>query len=104
MSNKMLIIDSHSLAHRAYYALREQGFQTREGLPTGAIYGVAMMVLRLLEDEKPAYLVVAEDVGKTFRHEAYKEYKATRKPLAEDLREQFPYIKEFYQRLGAQVI
>lgn len=100
----MLIIDGHSLAHRAFHALKDQQLRTAEGLPTSAVYGVATMVLRLLEDETPDYLVVAEDLGKTFRHELYAEYKGTRKELDADLCCQFPYIKEFYESLGAQVI
>ena len=104
MKKKMLIIDGHSLAHRAFHALKEQGFRTTEGIPTSAVYGVALMILRLLEDENPDYFMVAEDVGKTFRHEAYEDYKATRKPLDDDLRAQFPYIKEFYEKLGVKVV
>ena len=104
MKKKMLIIDGHSLAHRAFHALKEQGFRTTEGIPTSAVYGVALMILRLLEDENPDYFMVAEDVGKTFRHEAYEDYKATRKPLDDDLRMQFPYIKEFYEKLGVKVV
>src|SRR5690554_884220 len=96
MKKKMFIIDGHSLAHRAFHALKQRDFRTSGGLPTGAIYGVVMMVLRLIEDEQPDYLVVAEDVGKTFRHEAYADYKGTRKPMDDDLRLQLPYIKEFY--------
>ena len=101
---KMLIIDSHSLAHRAFHALKDTNMRTQEGLPTSAVYGVASMVLRLLEDEQPTYLVVAEDLGKTFRHEVYADYKGTRKELDEDLLVQFPYIKEFYESMGASVI
>ena len=52
----MLIIDGHSLAHRAFHALKDQQLRTAEGLPTSAVYGVATMVLRLLEDETPDYL------------------------------------------------
>ncbi|NLY91190.1 MAG: DNA polymerase I [Firmicutes bacterium] len=104
MGNKMLVIDGHSLAHRAFHALKDQQLRTSEGLPTSAVYGVATMVLRLLEDENPDYLVVAEDLGKTFRHEAYADYKGTRKEMDEELRVQMPYIKEFYESLGARVI
>ena len=104
MKQKMLIIDGHSLAYRAFHALKRQGFKTSEGLPTSAIYGVVMMVLKLVEDAKPDYFVVAEDVGKTFRHEAYEDYKATRKPMDNEFRLQLPYIKKFYEILGAQVI
>ncbi|NLM37837.1 MAG: DNA polymerase I [Firmicutes bacterium] len=101
---KMLIIDSHSLAHRAYHALKDTNLRTKDGLPTSAVYGVASMILRLLEDEQPTYLVVAEDLGKTFRHEAYAEYKGTRKELDAELLTQFPYIKEFYESMGAVVL
>ncbi|NLW55592.1 MAG: DNA polymerase I [Firmicutes bacterium] len=104
MKKKMFIIDGHSLAHRAFHALKQRDFRTSGGLPTGAIYGVVMMVLRLIEDEQPDYLVVAEDVGKTFRHEAYADYKGTRKPMDDDLRLQLPYIKEFYEQLGVPVV
>ncbi len=104
MKKKMFIIDGHSLAHRAYHALKQREFQTSGGLPTGAVYGVVMMIMRLIEDEHPDYLVVAEDVGKTFRHEAYTDYKGTRKPMDDDLRIQLPYIKEFYERLGVPVV
>ncbi|HHT48163.1 MAG TPA: DNA polymerase I [Firmicutes bacterium] len=104
MGNKMLIIDGHSLAHRAFHALKDHQLRTSEGLPTSAVYGVANMILRLLENEHPDYLVVAEDVGKTFRHEAYAAYKGTRKEMDDDLRVQLPYIKEFYESLGAPVI
>ena len=104
MGNKMLVIDGHSLAHRAYHALKDQQLKTSEGLPTSAVYGVATMILRLVEDENPDYLVVAEDLGKTFRHEAYAGYKGTRKEMDEELRVQLPYIKEFYESLGAHVI
>lgn len=101
---KMLIIDSHSLAHRAFHALKDTNMRTTAGLPTSAVYGVATMVLRLLEDEQPTHLVVAEDLGKTFRHEVYADYKGTRKELDEDLLVQFPYIKEFYESMGATVL
>jgi DNA polymerase-1 len=104
MKQKMLIIDGHSLAYRAFHALKRQGFKTSEGLPTSAVYGVVMMVLKLVDDAQPDYFVVAEDLGKTFRHEAYEDYKATRKPMDDEFRLQLPYIKKFYEILGAQVV
>src|SRR5690554_2106225 len=101
---KMLIIDGLSLAHRAFHALKDRGFQTSTGVSTGALYGVVMMVMRLLEEENPDHLVVAFDVGKTFRHDSYKDYKATRLPMADEFREQIPLIKKFFNLLGAVVI
>ena len=74
MQDTMLIIDGLSLAHRAFHALKEQAFQTSDGVPTGALYGVAMMVSRLLEEENPDYFMVAFDLGRTFRHESYDDY------------------------------
>lgn len=104
MQDKMLIIDGLSLAHRAFHALKEQDFQTADGVPTGALYGVAMMVLRLLEEENPDYFMVAFDLGRTFRHESYDDYKATRLPMDAQFKEQLPLIKEFFHLLGAHVI
>lgn len=101
MTGKMVLIDGHSLAHRAFHALKEQGLKTSKGLPTSAVYGVVMMTMRLLEEEKPEYLMVAFDVGKTFRHESFESYKATRQPADEEFKIQIPYIKRFFELLGA---
>lgn len=101
---KMLIIDGYSIAHRAYHALKDQGLQTKEGFPTGAIYGVIMMVMKLIEEENPDYLVTACDLGKTFRHEAYDGYKATRRPMDDEFRAQLPYIWRFFHLLGVKTV
>jgi DNA polymerase-1 len=101
VAEKIVIIDGHSLAHRAFFALPP--LTTSRGEPTNAIYGVATMTLRLLEEESPGYLFVAVDVGRTFRHEAYEGYKKTRRPPDPDFLAQLPGVKEFFTVLGAPV-
>ncbi|MBE3574531.1 MAG: DNA polymerase I [Firmicutes bacterium] len=90
---KFMILDGHSLIHRAYFAIRP--LSTSGGEVTHAVYGFTMMLLRLLEDEKPDYVAVAFDrAAPTFRHQMYAEYKAQRPEMAEDLRTQIPRVKE----------
>ncbi len=90
---KFLIIDGNSLASRAFYALPL--LKTSQGRYTNAVYGFTTMLLRLLEEEKPDYMAVAFDKSApTFRHEAYKEYKAQRMKSPAEYREQIPLIKE----------
>lgn len=101
MQGKIVIIDGHSLAHRAFFALPP--LTTSRGEPTNAIFGVAKMTLRLLEEETPDYFFVAIDVGRTFRHEAYEGYKKTRRPPDPDFLAQLSGVKEFYTVLGAPV-
>ncbi|MBQ9833345.1 MAG: DNA polymerase I [Clostridia bacterium] len=87
--------------HRAYYAL--PSMTTREGTPTGAVYGFLSMLLKLV-DKKPDYMLVAFDMhGKTFRHDSYAEYKAGRKVTPDDLRTQFPLIKQMLSCMGITV-
>lgn len=87
--------------HRAYYALPSMA--AKDGTPTGAIYGFLSMLLKLAE-RRPAYMVVAFDMhGPTFRHEAYAQYKAGRKDTPEDLRPQFPLLKEVLAAMGIAV-
>lgn len=102
VQGKMVIIDGHSLAHRAFFALPP--LTTSRGEPTNAIYGVAMMTLRLLDEEKPDYFFTAFDVGRTFRHEAYEGYKKTRRPPDPDFLAQLPGVKEFFTTLGTPVV
>ncbi|NLW09527.1 MAG: DNA polymerase I [Firmicutes bacterium] len=101
MQEKIVIVDGHSLAHRAFFALPP--LTTSRGEPTNAIYGVATMTLRLLEEEAPDYFFVAIDVGRTFRHDAYDGYKKTRRPPDPDFLAQLPGVKEFFNVLGAPV-
>lgn len=101
-SGLFLIIDGNSLAHRAFHALPL--LTTSQGIFTNAVYGFANMLLRILSDRKPQFVAVCFDKGKiTFRHSDYKEYKAKRKPTAEELRPQFPLIKEFLQAMCIRV-
>jgi DNA polymerase-1 len=93
MARKLVIIDGHSLANRAFYAIRE--LRTTSGTPTNAVYGFVNMLLRIIDDEKPDFLAVAFDkAGPTFRHREFEAYKATRTGQPEDLSRQIPVIKE----------
>lgn len=93
----LYLIDGHALAYRTYYAITagmSDRMQTRTGEPTAGIYGFANVLMRLLEQEKPEYLAVAFDTGKTFRNELYPEYKATRAKMPDDLRPQIERIRQ----------
>lgn len=103
MSEKIVLIDGHSILNRAFYGLPD--LTNSEGLHTNAVYGFLNIMFKILEEEKPEYLTVAFDVhAPTFRHEMYKEYKGTRKPMAEELREQVPLIKEVLKAMGIKTI
>ena len=98
---KLIAIDGNSLMHRAYYAL--PSMTAKDGTPTGAIYGFVGMLLKLLSYE-PDYLLVAFDMhGPTFRHEQYGQYKAGRRETPEDLRAQFPLLKELLREMGIAI-
>ena len=100
MSSKIVLIDGHSILNRAFY-----GLTNAEGLHTNAIYGFLTIMFKLLEEEKPEYLTVAFDVhAPTFRHKMYAEYKGTRKPMADELRQQVPVIKEVLHAMGVKTI
>ncbi len=96
MPETLYLLDGHALAYRAYFALIASGsrFQTRSGEPTAGIFGFTNILLRILEQEKPHYLAVAFDTGKTFRNETYPEYKATRAKMPEDLVPQIVRIRQ----------
>ena len=99
MSSKIVLIDGHSILNRAFYGLPD--LTNSEGLHTNAVYGFLTIMFRILEDERPEYLTVAFDVhAPTFRHMMYAEYKGTRKPMAEELRQQVPVIKEVLHEIG----
>lgn len=83
-SKRLVLLDSHAILHRAYHALPD--FATSKGEPTGALYGLSTMLLKIVEDLKPDYVVACYDVkGPTYRHEAYDGYKAQRKKTDDDL-------------------
>ena len=103
MSSKIVLIDGHSILNRAFYGLPD--LTNVEGLHTNAIYGFLTIMFKLLEEEKPEYLTVAFDVhAPTFRHKMYAEYKGTRKPMADELRQQVPVIKEVLHAMGVKTI
>lgn len=98
---QLIAIDGNSLMHRAYHALPPM--TTRAGVPTGALHGFISMLLKLIE-RNPDYLLVAFDMhGPTFRHEKFEEYKAGRKETDDDLRAQFPVLKELLAAMGVAV-
>ncbi len=98
MPPTLYLIDGHALAYRMYFALTAGGssqrWLTSSGEPTAGIYGFARELLRILEQEKPDYLAVAFDTGKTFRDKIFPEYKATRAKMPEDLRPQIERIRQ----------
>lgn len=99
MPSTLYLIDGHALAYRTYYALTQGGaassrWLTSKGEPTAGVYGFTSVLLKILEQEKPDYLAVVFDTGKTFRDDLYPEYKATREKMPEDLRPQIERIRE----------
>jgi DNA polymerase-1 len=97
---RLLLLDGHSLAYRAFFALREVQMATTTGQPTNAVYGFTSMLINLLRDEEPTHVAVAFDVSrKTFRSEAYAQYKAGRHETPEDFRGQLSLIREVLDAL-----
>ncbi|HLA99131.1 MAG TPA: DNA polymerase I [Anaerolineales bacterium] len=97
MPPTLYLIDGHALAYRAYFALLRastSGFATSKGEPTAGIFGFTSVLLRILEQERPDYLAVAFDTGKTFRDDLYPEYKGTRAKMPDDLRAQIERIRQ----------
>lgn len=98
----LYLIDGHALAYRAYFALTRgnpEGFRTKSGEPTAGTFGFVSVLLRLLESEKPEYLAVAFDTGRTFRDEIYADYKATRAKMPDDLSPQIDRIRQILDAL-----
>ncbi|MEY3156573.1 MAG: hypothetical protein RL257_593, partial [Actinomycetota bacterium] len=92
---KLLLLDGHSLAYRAFYALPVENFATSTGQHTNAIYGFASMIINLIRDEKPTHIATAFDVSrKTFRTEKFPEYKANRASTPDEFRSQISFINE----------
>ena len=101
--SKIVLIDGHSILNRAFYGLPD--LTNSEGLHTNAVYGFLNIMFKILEEEKPEYLTVAFDVhAPTFRHEMFAEYKGTRNPMAEELREQVPLMKDVLHAMGIKTI
>ena len=103
MSEKILLIDGHSILNRAFYGIPD--LTNSEGRHTGAVYGFLNILFRILDEEKPDYLTVAFDVHEpTFRHKIYSQYKGTRKPMPSELREQVPLIQEMLTAMGIKIV
>ena len=101
-SKKLVLVDGHSILNRAFYGMPD--LTNAAGLHTGAVFGFLNILFKILDEEKADYLTVAFDVhAPTFRHEVYKEYKGTRKPMPEELREQVPLIKTVLRSMGIQI-
>ena len=103
MPETLYLIDGHALAYRMYFALMGVGgdrFTTRSGEPTAGTFGFSNTIMRLLEQDKPEFLAVAFDIGKTFRDDIFPEYKGTREKMPDDLREQIERIKQIVDAFG----
>ena len=99
----LFLIDGSAYIHRAYHAIR--GLSNSKGLPTNAVFGFSRMLVKLLEEQTPEYAAMVFDAkGPTFRHKIYKEYKANRPPMPEDMSVQIPYIKDITAGFNFSVI
>lgn len=99
---KIILVDGNNLLFRSYYATSYSGviMKNSKGFPTNGLYGFINMINKIIEEEKPNYILVAFDKGKTFRHEKYSEYKAGRREMPEELKLQFPKAKEVLDAMG----
>ncbi len=94
-TKRLLLIDGHSMAYRAFFALPVDNFKTSEGQPTNAVYGFASMLINLIKEEKPTHIAIAFDVSrKTFRTEKFPDYKANRASTPDEFRSQMSHINE----------
>lgn len=100
---KIVLIDGHSILNRAFFGIPD--LTNSEGLHTNAIYGFLNILFKILDEEQPEYLTVAFDRSEpTFRHQMYEAYKGTRKPMADELRQQVPVMKEILRAMGVTVV
>ncbi|MDR2546427.1 MAG: hypothetical protein LBC96_02815 [Lachnospiraceae bacterium] len=101
--DKIVLLDGHSILNRAFFGMPE--LTNSKGFHTNAIYGFMNIMMRILEEERPGYLAVAfDDRTPTFRHTIYQDYKATRKPMAAELREQVPVMMELLEAMNVCVL
>ena len=104
MAEKLVLLDGYSLMYRAFHALSTP-MTAPDGTPTNAVHGFVMMLLRVLDEEAPTAAAVAFDVSKhTFRTDLYDGYKANRKPMPEELRQQDPVIRDLLERMGLRIV
>ncbi len=100
---KLVLIDGHSILNRAFYGVPD--LTNAQGLHTNAVFGFLNIMFKILEEEQPDYLAVAFDVhAPTFRHQMYEEYKGTRKPMPEELRQQVPVMKDVLKAMGIVIV
>ena len=99
---KVILVDGNNLLFRSYYATSYSGviMKNSKGFPTNALYGFITMMNKIIQEEKPSYILVAFDKGKTFRHQEYKDYKAGRAAMPDELKLQFPKAKEVLDAMG----
>lgn len=103
MDGKLVLVDGHSILNRAFFGIPD--LTNSEGLHTNAVYGFLNILFKILDEEQPDYLTVAFDVhAPTFRHKMYDAYKGTRKPMAEELRQQVPLMKEMLTAMGVTIL
>ena len=99
---RLVLLDAHAILHRAYHALPD--FATKKGEPTGALYGLSAMLIKIIEDLKPDYIAACYDVkGSTYRHAVYKEYKAGRKKAEDDLVAQMISSRKIFEALNIPI-
>ena len=103
MSDKIVLLDGHSILNRAFYGIPD--LSNAEGLHTNAVYGFLNILFKILDEEQPQYLAVAFDLhAPTFRHKMYDQYKGTRKPMPQELREQVPVIQEVLAAMDIEIV
>ena len=103
LSKKLMLIDGHSILNRAFYGVPD--LTNSEGIHTNAMYGFLNIMFRFIDEEKPDYITVAFDLSApTFRHKTYEAYKGTRKPMAPELKQQVPLIKEVLKSMGITIV
>ena len=103
---KIVLVDGNNLLFRSYYATLYTGniMRNKDGFPTNGVYGFVNMINKIVNDEKPEYMMVAFDIGKTFRHEKYERYKDGRKETPDDLKVQFPVAKKILTAMGIKYL
>ncbi|MBR3161227.1 MAG: DNA polymerase I [Bacilli bacterium] len=103
---KVVLVDGNNLLFRSYYATAYTGniMRNSKGFPTNGLYGFVNMINKIINDEKPEYMVVSFDVGKTFRHDKYEDYKGGRNETPDDLKCQFPVAKEILSAMNIKYL
>jgi DNA polymerase-1 len=103
--SRLLLLDGHSLAYRAFFALPVENFSTTTGQPTNAVYGFTAMLINVLRDEQPTHMAVTFDISKsTFRHDTYSDYKATRSETPSDFKGQVSLVREVLDALRVPIV